>query len=265
MSIITISRGSYSRGKEVAELLAENMGYACISREILLSASEQFNIPEMRLVRTLHDAPSVFDRFAHGKERYVAYIRAAILKMAQKGNAVYHGLAGHFFLQGIPHALKVRIIADIEDRVKEEMRRMNIPEDDARYTLIKDDDERRRWGLYLYGIDTHDPHLYDLLIHTRNLSVEDAVEIILHAVKQKTFLVTPESQQILDNLALAAQIEAILIKEFPFTEAVADNGKVHVTVKAPLSIRRKLTPKIKNTVKRLKGVNRVEVRIIPIR
>ena len=154
MSIITISRGSYSRGKEVAELLAENMGYACISREILLSASEQFNIPEMRLVRTLHDAPSVFDRFAHGKERYVAYIRAAILKMAQKGNAVYHGLAGHFFLQGIPHALKVRIIADIEDRVKEEMRRMNIPEDDARYTLIKDDDERRRWGLYLYGIDT---------------------------------------------------------------------------------------------------------------
>ena len=265
MSIITISRGSYSRGKEVAELLAEKLEYACISREILLSASEQFNIPEMRLVRTLHDAPSVFDRFAHGKERYVAYIRAAILKMAQKGNAVYHGLAGHFFLQGIPHALKVRIIADIEDRVKEEMRRMNIPEDDARYTLIKDDDERRRWGLYLYGIDTHDPHLYDLLIHTRNLSVEDAVEIILHAVKQKTFQVTPESQRVLDNLALAAQIEATLIKEFPFTEAVADNGKVHVTVKAPLSLRRKLTPKIKDTVKRLKGVNRVDVRIIPIR
>ena len=249
----------------MAELLAENLEYACISREILLSASEQFNIPEMRLVRTLHDAPSVFDRFAHGKERYVAYIRAAILKMAQKGNAVYHGLAGHFFLQGIPHALKVRIIADIEDRVKEEMRRMNIPEDDARYTLIKDDDERRRWGLYLYGIDTHDPHLYDLLIHTRNLSVEDAVEIILHAVKQKTFQVTPESQRVLDNLALAAQIEATLIKEFPFTEAVADNGKVHVTVKAPLSLRRKLTPKIKDTVKRLKGVNRVDVRIIPIR
>ncbi|MBC8246095.1 MAG: cytidylate kinase-like family protein [Deltaproteobacteria bacterium] len=265
MSIITISRGSYSRGKEVAELLAEKLEYACISREILLSASEQFNIPEMRLVRTLHDAPSVFDRFAHGKERYVAYIRAAILKMAQKGNAVYHGLAGHFFLQGIPHALKVRIIADIEDRVKEEMRRMNIPEDDARYTLIKDDDERRRWGLYLYGIDTHDPHLYDLLIHTRNLSVEDAVEIILHAVKQKTFQVTPESQRVLDNLALAAQIEATLIKEFPFTEAVTDNGKVHVTVKAPLSLRRKLTPKIKDTVKRIGGVNRIDITIIPIR
>lgn len=246
-------------------MLAEKLGYDCISREILLSASEQFNIPEMRLVRVLHDAPSVFERFAHGKERYVAYIRAAILTMAQKGNAVYHGLAGHFFLQGIPHALKVRILADIEDRIKEEMRRMNIPEDEARYTLVKDDDERRRWGLYLYGIDTHDSYLYDLLIHTGNLSVTDAVEIILHAANQKTFHATPESQRILDNLALASQIEATLIKEFPFTEAIADNGNVHVTVKAPLSLRRKLTPKIKETVKRLEGVNRIDISIIPIR
>ena len=265
MSIVTISRGSYSRGKEVAEMLAEKLGYTCISREILLSASEQFNIPEMRLVRALHDAPSVFERFAHGKERYVAYIRAAILKMAQKGNAVYHGLAGHFFLQGIPHAVKVRIMADIEDRVREEMKRMNIPEDEARYTLIKDDEERRRWGLYLYGIDTHDPRLHDLLIHTKDLTVQDAVEIIFHAVRLKTFQVTPESKRILDNLALAAQIEANLIKEFPFTEAVADDGKVHVTVKAPLSLRRKLTPKIKDTVKRIEGVNRIDISIIPIR
>jgi hypothetical protein len=142
---------------------------------------------------------------------------------------------------------------------------MNIPEDEARYTLVKDDEERRRWGLYLYGIDTHDPRLYDLLIHTRDLTVEDAVEIIFHAVKLKTFQVTPESQRILDDLALAAQIEATLIKEFPFTEAVADDGKVHVTVKAPLSLRRKLTPKIKNTVKQLKGVRRIDVSIIPIR
>lgn len=248
----------------MAEVLAEKLGYACISREILLSASEQFNIPEMRLIRALHDAPSVFERFAHGKERYVAYIRAAVLRMAQKGNAVYHGLAGHFFLKGIPHALKVRIIADIEDRVREEMRRMNIPEDDARYTLIKDDEERRRWGLYLYGIDTYDPRLYDLLIHTRNLPVEDAVEIILHTVALKPFQVTPESQRILDDLALAAQIEATLIKEFPFTEAVSDAGKVHVTVKAPLSLRRKLRSKIKDTVKGLKGVQSVDVSVIPI-
>ena len=121
MSIVTISRGSYSRGKEVAEKVAQKLGYECISRDILLEASEQFNIPEIKLVRAIHDAPSVLDRFTYGKDRYVAYIRAALLKHVQKDNVVYHGLAGHLFLEGIPHVLKVRIIADLEDRIKEEL------------------------------------------------------------------------------------------------------------------------------------------------
>jgi hypothetical protein len=93
MSIITISRGSYSRGKEVAEKLAQALGYECISREILLEASQQFNIPEIKLVRAIHDAPSVLERFTYGKERYVAYIRASLLKHMEKDRVVYHGLA----------------------------------------------------------------------------------------------------------------------------------------------------------------------------
>ena len=45
MAIITISRGSYFRGKEVAEKLAQKLGYACISREILLEASAGIQYP----------------------------------------------------------------------------------------------------------------------------------------------------------------------------------------------------------------------------
>ncbi|MBP9598542.1 MAG: cytidylate kinase family protein, partial [Desulfobacter sp.] len=73
MSVITISRGSYSRGKEVAEKVASELGYECISRDILLEASEEFNIPEIRLIRALHDAPSVLERYTHGRDRYVSY------------------------------------------------------------------------------------------------------------------------------------------------------------------------------------------------
>jgi cytidylate kinase len=205
MSIVTISRGSYSRGKEVAEKLAKTLGYECISREILLEASEKFNIPEIKLIRAVHDAPSVFERFTHGKERYVAYLKAALLKHVQKDNVVYHGLAGHFFLQEIPHVLKVRISGDLEDRIAEEMRRENISADEARATIKKDDEARRRWGLYLFGADTQDPSLYDLVIHikTKALSVDDAVNLILCAVEMPCFQTTPESQKVLDNLVLA--------------------------------------------------------------
>ncbi|MBS3779973.1 MAG: cytidylate kinase family protein [Desulfovermiculus sp.] len=49
MAIITISRGSYSRGRQVAEKLGQRLGYKVISREVLISTSAQFNIPEIKL------------------------------------------------------------------------------------------------------------------------------------------------------------------------------------------------------------------------
>jgi cytidylate kinase len=208
MPIITISRGSYSRGKEVAEKLAQKLGYKCISRDILLEASEQFNIPEIKLVRAIHDAPSILERFTHGKERYVAYFRSTLLKHVQKDNVVYHGLAGHYFLRGIPHVIKVRIMADIEDRVQEEMRRENISAEDARYILKKDDDERRRWGIQIYGIDTWDPMLYDMVLYVKSLTVDDAVDLISKAAQLPHFQATPESQRLVDEMAWAAAEEA---------------------------------------------------------
>ena len=130
MAIVTISRGSYSKGKEIAEKVADRLGYECVAREALLEASEHFDIPETKLVRAVHDAPSILDRFAHGKEKYVAYIQAALTRHVQKGNVVYHGLAGHFLLQGISHVLKVRISAATVDRVHVVMERDNVSKKD---------------------------------------------------------------------------------------------------------------------------------------
>ena len=132
MAIITISRGSYYRGREVAEKLATKLGYECISREILLEASQEFNIPEIKLVRAIQDSPKILERLTHEKEKYVAYIRSALLKHVQRDNVVYHGLFGNFFLQGIPHVMKVRIVGDLEARVADEVEREGIPADKAR-------------------------------------------------------------------------------------------------------------------------------------
>ncbi len=208
MSIITISRGSYSRGKEVAEKVAQRLGYECVARDVLIEASEKFNIPEVKLVRAIHDAPSVLDRFLYGKEKYIAFIQAALLKHLQRDGVVYHGLAGHFFLKGVSHVLKVRIIADMEDRVRYETEREKISEKEALRLLQRDDEERRKWSRDLYGIDPWDPGLYDLVLHIRKITVEDAVDIICHTVSLDHFRVTPDSQQAMDDLVLAAQAKA---------------------------------------------------------
>ncbi len=235
MGVITISRGSYTKGKETAEKLAQHLGYECISREILLETSAHFNIHEVKLVRAIHDAPSILERFKHGKRKYNIFIREAFLEHVRKDNVIYHGLAGHFFSKGIPNILKVRIIANLDYRIKEEMRREHISEKEARYILKKDDEERRKWSMYLYGIDTNDPSLYDVVLHIDNLKVDETVEILAHIAKRPCFQTTPESQRVTQDYYLTAKAQETLFNRFPSAKIKCYNGTVYVTIEAVLS------------------------------
>jgi cytidylate kinase len=263
MSIVTISRGSYSRGKEIAEKLAGALGYECISREIILEASEQFNIPEIKLARAIHDAPSVLDRFSYGKEKYIAFFRAAFLKRLKKDNLIYHGLAGHAFVQQVPHILKVRIIANIDDRVKEEMKRENISADQARHMLVKDDAERRKWSLALYGLDTWDQRFYDMTLHLDTMRVDDAVSSILHTLHRPCFQTTLQSRELLDALSLIAQVEAALVRDFPKAKADAVKGVVYLSIRGSLVDEKRITAKVNRLVENVAGVKKVNVNIVP--
>jgi cytidylate kinase len=205
MGIVTISRGSYSRGIEIAEKLAKKLGYECISREVLLEASKEFNIPEVKLVHAIEDAPSIFDHIKDGKRRYVSFIREAFLEYIQKDNIVYHGFAGHFFTKEIPNILKVRIIANMDFRVNVLMERENISEEKARKLLYKIDVERRKWSMYLYGIDTNTTELYDVILHIDCLQVDGAVNFIYDLAKRPCFQTTAESQEKLRELLEAAK------------------------------------------------------------
>ncbi|CCO24049.1 AAA family ATPase [Maridesulfovibrio hydrothermalis] len=230
MPIITISRGSYSKGKAIAEKVASKLKCECLSRDIVLSSSEEFNIPEIKLVRALHDAPSVLERFTHGKKSYLCYLRKSLLQYALRDNIVYHGLAGHFFLSGIPHVFKLRITADMEDRVQEEMRRENISQDEARHILMKDDDERRKWSMQVYGIDTWDSRSYDMVLHIGLLSVDDAVDIICHAVQKKAFQAKPDSRKNIENMYLSAKVHSTIIGILPDIIVEATDGVVSILV-----------------------------------
>ena len=262
MPIITISRGSYSKGKEVAEKVAKKLGYECIARDVILDASKEFNIPEIKLIRAIHDAPSILERVGYSKERYLAYLRVALLEHFQKDNVVYHGLAGHFFIRGISHVLKVRIIADMDERVKLEMERERISRKEASRILKNDDRERRKWGKYVFGIDTWDPGLYDLVIHIKKITVDDAADIVCHTVGLERFKTTAESQEMLNHLLTAARVKAALMDLKPDAEVFAQNGTVSITGRATEFQKEKLIHQIEEIAKTIPGVTNVEVHFI---
>jgi len=259
MAIITISRGSYSKGKEVAEKVAERLGYECISRDVLLDASDRFHIPEVKLVRAIHDAPSVLDRFKHGKQIFVAYIRSALTRRVAKDNVVYHGLAGHLLLTGVPHVLKVRIIADISDRIQAEMQREGISEDEARTLLQRDDQERRKWTKSLYGVDPWDSSLYDLVVHISKLTVSDAVDFICQAATKEQFKTTEGNRRKMEDLALACQVKAALVDPFFDVGVTSEYGNVLVYTKASDRQANKLKKRAREIEKEIEGINNLEV------
>jgi cytidylate kinase len=264
MAVITISRGSYSRGKEIAENVAAKLGYQCISRDLLLEVSKDYNIPEIKLVHAIHDAPGILKRFNRKNEKYIAFIKSALLKHLKEDNIVYHGLAGHFFVTDVPHALKIRVLSDMDDRVRLEMERKGIDADEARQILEKDDEQRRKWSLDLYGIDTSDPSLYDLVVHIKQITADDAVDMICDCVSKEQFKTTPESQRQIEDLALSAAVHKVLIEVEPDIKVCVDNHIAFIETEAAVGAEKRLVEEIREVVRTFEGISDVKIECHPI-
>lgn len=259
MGIITVARGSYSYGQEIAEKVSQKLGYDCISREIILQASEEFGIPEIKLTQAFEDAPSILDRFTHGKRKYISYTRSVLLQYLSKGNVVYHGFAGHFFVDGISHVLKILITANMEYRISLVMERDQISRKEASRLISKVDDQRRRWGKTLYGIEPWDPCLYDLTLHIDRITVEDAVDTICQVSKRKQFQITPESEKAIADLVLTVKVENFLIDVKPRVDVHIDNKFVYLKPAVPLSEESEIVNRMGEIIKKIPGITGIEV------
>ena len=143
------------------------------------------------------------------------------------------------------------------------MEQEKISAEKASRILKKDDKERRRWSQHLYGIDTWDPSLYDVVLNIDTLTVDDAVDIIVHTAQLPCFQMTPESKEILANVALAAQVQAALVKAYPKIDVCAENGVIYVSAEGPLIQEEKITSELNNLAQEMAGVKEVKVRFEP--
>jgi cytidylate kinase len=259
MGIITIARGTYSFGQEIAEKVAQKLGWNCISREVILETSEEYSIPEIKLTRAFDDAPSILDRFTHGKKKYIAYSRAILLQHLKEGKVVYHGFAGHFFVENISHALKILITANMNDRISLVKERDKISRKEAARLINRLDDQRRSWAKTLYGIEPWDPCLYDLTFHINRITVEDAIDTICQISKLKQFQITSESQKTMDDLFLAVKVENLLIDVKPRVDVNIDNKFVYLKPALPLSEESEVVRKMEEIMKTIPDIRGIEV------
>ncbi len=261
MAVITISRGSYSKGKEVAEGVAAKLGYECVSRDILLEASDRYNIPEIKLDHAIHDAPSILERVGHGQAAYITYIQSALLEHVKAGKVVYHGLAGHILLKEIEKVLKVRILANPDLRVQVVMDREQVGAKEARRRIARIDDERRKWTRRLYGVDPWDPSLYDLVICIDKIKAEGAIHLICEAASQDAFQLTQKDRQQLGDLALSCKLKSEILDLDHNVTVTSDYGNVLVLIKSDDRKARRIEEKLRSAADRFPELHNLEVRV----
>ncbi len=210
MSVITISRGSFSGGKMLAECLAEKLGYRCVDRDVIVERAACHGVSQDELRDALEKPPGFLDRFGHKRYKYLALIQASLAEEVRTGKVIYHGLAGHLLLGGGRHILRTRIIAPLDYRIRLVHERLNYSPPEAAAYIQKMDEQRRRWTSFLYGVDWGDPLLYDLVVNLDHMTMETACHIISAAARRRCFELTPACRRALEDLALASKVRATL-------------------------------------------------------
>jgi len=259
MAIITISRGTFSGGMMLAEELSKRLAYHCVGREeIVEKASKEYAVSEEKLRSAILKRPSALKRFTYEREQYLAYIRAVLCEYARTDNMIYHGNAGHFLLKGVPHVLRVRIVAPMELRIKFVMERQELLHSEALKYIEKVDKERVKWTKFLYGVDWSSPELYDIVFNLETENIKFISDMVQHAVQQEPFKTTPESQKIMENLALASLVRAAIASNPETRDAEitvkADGGTVTITGKVKTQEASDSIKKLAETVPGVKEV-----------
>jgi cytidylate kinase len=210
MPIITISRGSGSGGLMLATQVAETLGYEAVSREDIVAEATDFGVKEEELREALLKPPKLWSRFSHQRNRYLAFVQAALCRRVQEGGVVYHGNAGHLLLPGVSHVICVRLIAPVSFRVQLLHQRTGMGEEEALDHIETVDREREHWTRFLYGVDWLDPTLYDLCINLRTMGLEDAEDLVIRTARSAPFQPTEESRAAMGDLVLASRVRAAL-------------------------------------------------------
>ncbi len=227
MAIITLSRGTYSGARVLAKHIAQNLDYRLLSRESIVNELAQYGWADEKLSKAHHKKLSMLQRMNLEWVHYQACLRAVLSEAAQGEALVYHGNNGHIVLRGFPHVFSIKVIADMEDRIKAVMGRNEyaIDRKEAIRIINRIDDRRDKWANFLYQSDVNDVSSFDMVIDLSRKSLEDAYEMIRSAVSLPQFQPTPESKKSIGDLILAAKLRAKIAMEI---DVVDDELEVEI-------------------------------------
>ncbi len=191
--IITLSRERGSGGRPIANLVEKQLGspWKVFNKEIIDDIAKQTKLAR-GIIKEIDESNIPFidellaDFFGERYLNFSVYHRnlvKALSTIGQRGYAIIVGRGATFLF---PNSLKVRIICEMEQRIKWLMEYENMVRSEAIRDIRQSDERRIDFVKNVYKHDPRKAHHYDLVIRTGpNLSIKDAADLIVDEAKKR--------------------------------------------------------------------------------
>ncbi len=172
-----------SLGRKVGEETARRLGYRMVWREVINEAALRAGVPEMALATIDELGLLGLKPSTANQEAYLQAVRQVLFELVEVENIVIVGRAGQMILREREGVLHVRVVSPLPVRIERTATDMKLDISAAKRLVEQSDRARAQYLKRYYQAKIDDPELYDLVINTGRLKVEQAASIVCAALE----------------------------------------------------------------------------------
>lgn len=231
MPIVAFFSGAYSSAAEIAEKVADRLGYSVVSNDVVQAAACKFGVPENKINLAMSGSRGWLNALTREWEKNLIYIKAALAELLKTDDRIFIGPATYLIPQPITHVLRVRIVAEQAYRIQKAIERDGMSAEEAASSVAKSDRELSKWTSQILPCVSWDPFFYDMTVPIPAMSVPQAVDVVCENVVKDTFKPTEASIRAVEDFALATSVSVALSEVGRLLcDVTANDGEVTVVV-----------------------------------
>jgi len=212
MALIAMTREMGSLGKDVAAAVAHRVGKQVVHHEIIDNLANKMRLRKSHVIRFLEGKAGIWERLTTDQTSLSIYTADETFALAETGRvAVIRGWGATHLLRPVPHVISVRVCAPFDLRVKRMMERLDT--DDREFVVNEIRLSEEAHGAITrrhFGINWQDAENYDLVLNTERLSIDECATEVASLLDDPTFVETPQSRRMFQDLALCAHVRSAL-------------------------------------------------------
>ena len=235
MPLVAMTREMGSLGKDVAAGVAARSGRKVVYHEIIEPIASKMRLRKSHVERFLDGRAGLWEKLTTDRTSLSIFTADETFRFLRDGQtAVIRGWGAVHLLRNIPHVVRVRVCAPLETRVLRMMERLATDNRETVENEIQMSEEAHTAITKRhFNVNWRDPELYDLVLCTERLSVDECVDEIDGMMRRKCFEETADSRRMVENLSAEWAVRSALRRDDRTARThitiESDNGTLRLT------------------------------------